>query len=202
MSCILKLFCLYSLCLSCLYASCQKYETLRDKRDNKVYKTIQISKMIWMADNLNFDIAGSRCYYDRPDNCAKYGRLYTWKAAIKACPDGWHLPTDKDWQALSDIYGNEKVAGGKLKDAGTKYWKEPNAGAKEVSGFNALPAGFCDGDRVFCYLIGEYGYYWTATEKDSANAWIRDFNYFKPDIKKYFYSKRTVFSVRCIKNNE
>jgi len=49
------------------------------------------------------------------ENCKKYGRLYDWDEAMKACPKGWHLPSDKEWQTLVDFAGGDKVAGKQLK---------------------------------------------------------------------------------------
>ena len=59
-----------------------------DGRDKKVYKIATIGNQVWMAENLNFDYKlggnsyGAFCYDDDSDNCSKYGRLYTWAAAM------------------------------------------------------------------------------------------------------------------------
>jgi len=54
-----------------------------------------------MAQNLNFVPAnGSVCHGDKESNCDKYGRLYNWDAAMKACPAGWRLPTVDEWGEL------------------------------------------------------------------------------------------------------
>lgn len=74
-----------------------QYGKLVDSRDGQEYRTVKIGKGWWMAQNLNFAMDSSWCYERRPADCAKYGRLYQWTAASMACPDGWHLPTGKEW---------------------------------------------------------------------------------------------------------
>jgi len=39
-----------------------------------------------MAENLNFEAEGSRCYNDSIAYCKKYGRLYNWETAMEVCP--------------------------------------------------------------------------------------------------------------------
>ena len=59
---------------------------LTDKRDGQKYRTAEILGKRWMAMNLNYRTDSSWCYKNADSNCAKYGRLYNWTAAMNACP--------------------------------------------------------------------------------------------------------------------
>ena len=60
-----------------------------------------IGEQTWMAHNLNYETEeGNYCYKNSAKYCKKYGRLYTWAAAMDVCPEGWHLPDTTEWKAL------------------------------------------------------------------------------------------------------
>jgi len=77
---------------------------LADERDGKRYGIIRIGNQIQMAENLNYDTAGSKCYDGKLENCIKHGRLYNLETAKKVCPYGWHLPDSTRFSA-DDGYG-------------------------------------------------------------------------------------------------
>jgi len=112
-----------------------------DQRDGKQYRYITIGDQVWMAENLNYLTNETWCYNNKKRNCKTFGRLYSWEAARYACPEGFHLPSDKEWDQLVIFLGGESVAGGKLKEAGTNHWISPNSWAGNSSGFSALPSG-------------------------------------------------------------
>ena len=93
----------------------------------------------WTTANLNVDTDGSYCYEDAELNCRRYGRLYTWDAAQRACQSlrgGWRLPTNDEWQQLARHHGGlieESDEGGKATYAALvtggragsrRYWVE------------------------------------------------------------------------------
>jgi len=121
-------------------------------------KSVKIGSQVWMAENLNDASKGGKCHNDKSENCEKYGRLYTWDEAMKACPTGWRLPSDKEWQALVDFAGGKEVAGKKLK--AKSGWEKGGNGSDEY-GFSALPGG----DGRF-NDTGNNGYWWSSTKCD------------------------------------
>jgi uncharacterized protein (TIGR02145 family) len=185
------------------------YDTVVDMRDKRVYRTVKIGEQVWMAENLKFKTkSGSSVYPRDPIHEDVYGRLYSWEAAMIACPEGWHLPSDDEWKRLEKHLGmgcflqngrgwRKPVGEHSLKSA--VGWISGSA-ARDATGFSALPGGYCDGDMVF-YNEGYFSYFWTATETDASDAWYRVLTYDIHDIGKFSFSKRYRFSVRCIKDN-
>jgi len=173
--------------------------TFIEKRDNQVYYFVRIGEQIWMAENLNYITAyGSWCYDDNEDNCRTYGRLYNWETAKQVCPDGWHLPTDEEWEELERQLESPNE-GGKLKEAGLSHWRAPNEGATNRSDFSALPGGYLYSDGTF-NNIGLYGNWWSSTELNASSAWHRSLNYNSAVIFRGNANKSYGFSVRCIKD--
>jgi len=139
---LLFLMLLLSGCHLCtdLFAPDGATGTLTDNRDNITYNTVKIGNHWWMAQNLNYQTdSASWCYNDDPQMCAIYGRLYTLEAAKTACPPGWRLPTEEEYEALEIHLGMDPqdnilyfkahdralTVGGQLKEAGTDHWKVP-----------------------------------------------------------------------------
>ncbi len=160
----------------------------------QTYRTVNINGQVWMAENLNYDASGSKCYSNGSSNCNTYGRLYNWETANKVCPDGWHLPSDSEWTELTDYVGSG--AGTKLK--ATTGWNSGGNGT-DTYGFSALPGGF--GFSVgFFFDAGYFGYWWSATEYNSSLAWYRGMYYNDGYVGRNGYIKSYLFSVRCLKD--
>lgn len=174
-----------------------------DSRDKQLYRTVTIGEQVWMAENLNFDPGQggsdgteydwSWCYGDNTANCSKYGRLYTWAAAIDSaklaadaenpldcgygkecdltgnvqgvCPEGWHLPSDSEWKTLFTAVGGISTAGAKLKSQ--SGWEAYSGITNEDAfGFSALPAGRRDFNDGKFNGVGSRAYFWSSTPND------------------------------------
>ncbi len=171
--------------------------TLVDKRDGKKYKTVQIGSQTWMAENLNYGMRDSYCYNDNSSNCSKYGRLYTWFAATSACPEGWHLPSEKEFEMLFKSAGGEPVAGKSLKSR--VGWNNGGNGSDALV-FSALPAGSRDYDGEYEHN-GNKTYFWSSTENEKNFAYLMYLNYNTGNAYwSYDYGKGNAFSVRCIQD--
>ncbi len=180
------------------------YDSFKDSRDRKVYKTVQIGNQVWMAENLAY-IPSSGNYWAFNNNTADvavYGYLYDWETAKKVCPSGWHLPSDTEWTELTDYLGGWSFAGGKLKEIGTTHWSSPNTGATNETGFSALPGGYRYSSGGMLGHAGSHGYWWSSTENkyssSSAYRWFLYYNY--ASVYKYGGNKSLGFSVRCVRD--
>lgn len=107
-----------------------------DSRDGNTYNWVQIGNQKWFAENLMYEGEGPNYnYIETP-----YGFIYTGGGAI--CPNGWHVPSEDEWNELIDFVGGPEIAGGVLKESGTENWASPNTGANNTAGFSALPTGY------------------------------------------------------------
>lgn len=191
--------------------------SLVDARDGRVYKTVVIGSQIWMAENLNYvleDGVHSWCYNEDPENCQKYGRMYSWNAAMEACPEGWHLPTISEWQTLVESVGGKKhpayddewsIAGDALKsiDGWKELTKDKSGGGVDSYGFAGLPGGFYnpDGSSKFEF-DGTHGTFWASTTSYGGRAGDCLSLIYNSDMARLaFNEKNWGFSVRCLKDN-
>ncbi|MBI9037555.1 MAG: hypothetical protein JEY97_05420 [Bacteroidales bacterium] len=203
-----------------------------DTRNEQFYNTVLIGEQCWMAENLNIGekinfpendmtnngIIEKYCYNNDPANCVTYGGLYQWNEMMEytttsgeqgICPDGWHLPSDDEWEILEGevddqfSFGDPEWdqedwrgydAGKNLKS--TTGWTE-NTG-NDAFGFTALPGG-STGFNDFLNV----GNWWSSSEKISANsnAFKRKLNYYLDQIGRFDNNKEHGFSVRCLNDD-
>jgi len=177
-------------------------EPISDSRDRKVYKTVIIGAQTWMAENLNYNVAGSRCYNDNAANCTTYGRLYDWATAMALpsscnstacpsqvnakhqgiCPAGWRIPSVADWDKLMRYADgtngtgspyDSPTAGKYLKAASGWRGGDGNSNGEDKYGFSALPGGYGLSDGYF-RNVGNNGDWWSTSEYDGASAYRFD----------------------------
>ncbi len=174
----------------------EKNGSMTDSRDGQTYKTVKIGDQVWMAQNLNYETANSYCYNDNATNCTKYGRLYTMTAAKSACPSGWHLPTQTEWNTLFTTVGGQSVAGTKLKS--TSGWCE-NGNGTDAFSFSALPAGERNYDGSFI-PEDSFASFWGFAEDDGYGAYCMHLSFSSDGVDLSFDGKDNGYSVRCLKD--
>ncbi len=193
----------------CIQLYAQHENSFTDPRDGQVYRTIQIADQIWMADNLNYYMDSSFCYLKDTSYCEKYGRIYQFNAALKACPDGWHLASDDEWKKLEINMGMKEKVANKENYRSTKPGQGNKLKEGGSSGMDITFGGFLS----FAYSFGEAkfnlefmrintrGYFWTSTryEQYKNRGWARYFNE-STKINRNVYHEFCGMSVRCIKN--
>lgn len=210
--------------------ACEKEEETIERftdYDGNTYKTVTIGNQIWMAENLKTthypdgteipDVtecedwqslganAEAFCFYEN-DSENQYGGYYTYEAAVKACPEGWHLPTKNEWDEL-EIYlynnGFNGAEGTALK--ANSGWND-NGNGNDNFDFSALPGGRryrsvissdCIGQF---YDIGDVGYWWSSTEYNDNLVYYRWLSNTSEEFKESQDGKKTGFSVRYVKD--
>ena len=185
--------------------------TFTDTRDGQTYKTVQIGNKIWMAQNLNYKTGNSSCYNNNKKNCEKYGRLYDWNTAMKACPEGWHLPSREEYEQLLFIAcGNEKSCDKELNSQ--TGWVYNGNNSDDKLGFSALPAGYYGGHYLFdggkkFRSRGWGANFWTSTTSDDENleAYVMDISGGNEHVSTSAFmrgfGKNSLVSVRCNTNS-
>ena len=174
-------------------------EVFRDARDGKEYPLVRIGSRSWMARNLDYATRGSWCYAGDPSNCAVYGRLYDGDAATSACPAGWHLPSDGEWNELVEALGGESSSGAKLK--ATVRWQVSENDfdwGRDEQGFCALPSGVRK-PRGEYSSIGRYAFFWTSTREDGGGVY-RYLVFSSPSLHRVVDDESFAFSVRCVRD--
>ena len=168
--------------------------------------------------------------------CEIYGRLYDWATAMALpencneeecrnridtpyhqgiCPNGYHIPTNADWNKLYHFVDGTSVGANYNNDynspAAGKYLKDKSGSwidcgttntefeCLDTYGFSALAGGYRNSDGNFLES-GNYGYWWSADEYDSEYAHGSLMGYEFDDALRGKEGKSIGFSVRCVKD--
>ncbi|MEM9327635.1 MAG: FISUMP domain-containing protein [Bacteroidota bacterium] len=165
-----------------------------DARDGKQYQTITFEielkagisvERTWLAENLNFNVPGSYCYDDEPAYCSRFGRLYNYEAAKEACPEGWHVPTIKEWNTLFKLFGGVHEAGTHLTPDGDSH-------------MNMLYGGFAEPGHVFKDITIS-GNWWDSEAKGNDTAGIITLGKGTGEIAHQVIGNYHRLSSRCVK---
>ena len=187
----------------------------------QTYKTVVIGTQTWFAENLNYAVEGSKCNGNNPANCDTYGSLYDWATAMNLpsscnsgtcsgyiqskhqgiCPSGWHIPSDAEWNTLTNYVGFS-TAGAKLKATSGWNWNSMgivSGNGTDEYGFSALPGGGGGSGGSFSG-VGDVGNWWSAYEYNSSYAYNRIMNYITSNVFQSGEVKSTLYSVRCLQD--
>ena len=201
-----------------------------DWRNRRLYRTIRFMASEYgielFAENMDFEYRvdgkpyGSRC---NTDNCEKYGRYYTWAAAMDSaavyssdgkgcgngkmctyvepvqgiCPEGWRLTHVGVWSEMLMIL---KVQG---EEAAPKMksrtgWNENGDGTDDY-GFSILPASSCCFNDEF-YEVGESAGLWSSTDKTDSYGWEAigySLYYNNDEPQQTSLLRSSMYNVRC-----
>lgn len=181
----------------------------------KTYHTVQIGDQCWLTENISigYIINGNRnqtndgrietyCSDNNWINCETYGGLYQWDEAMQyvntegargICPEGWHIPTNAEFQVLSNAVGSN---GNALKAIG----QGTGSGAgTNTSGFSALFAGTRNPNGNF-YGLGTDANFWSSTECTAPYAYYINLNHEISEVYLSYFGKNDGLSVRCVKD--
>lgn len=132
----------------------------RDPRDGKVYRTVVINGLTWMAENLAYlpyvnlhsssytepklciNVSTENLQYAKLSEYRKsYGVQYNYIAALMAAPPGWHVASQSEWQSLLNFCGGPAFAGNKLKESGLAHWNY-DSGSTDDYMFSVRGSGY------------------------------------------------------------
>ena len=150
-----------------------------DERDGRSYYITDAGNAEWFRENLAWSGAGYAF-----QNCEVmsqiFGRYYTWTEALTACPKGWRLPSEADWQnLLSNMgiktaeYSDATGAAGKLMENisfnGTVMWPfSRNVKFSNSARFSAIPSGYAtlDGNGRKFSNLNSYAVFWSSDKAE------------------------------------
>lgn len=201
-------------------------KTVTDPRDGQAYQYVTLGHLDWFAQNLAWDGAGVPFKYS-PATHSFFGRLYHWDEATGGvsatglgkgpqgvCPKGWSVPTNEDWADLASAMSDGKIAvfADKWEGLGEKATAQVYFNDEKVwpyspdnlhtndFGWNGVPVGSTMHDDLSFADFTKYGFWWSATEKNGDQAYLR---YVYCDMNSFPMSSTTKegfgASIRCVR---
>ncbi|WKZ25124.1 MAG: FISUMP domain-containing protein [Patescibacteria group bacterium] len=224
-------------------------QNIQDSRDNNTYQTVQIGNQCWMKENLAYlpSVVGPATesetdpyYYvygysgtdvvaaKATTNYTTHGVLYNWPAATTACPTGWKLPTDQEfntleqytvatiastdtqyacntsatgWQRCADNSGNDAGGAKGVGKSLKKVGQGSGVGAgDDLVGFSSFVSGFRNVGGTFSSL-SSLTYLWMSSSQSGSLAWSGGMNSSYSTVRRSALSKSYGWSVRCLKDS-
>jgi len=177
-----------------------QHGTYTDERDGQVYETIEVNSQIWFATDLNFDTGKGS--WDNKDSKNQLGRLYQWETAQEACPIGWKLPTDQEWQKLAMTFGGYFDSGDSKQN---NRRGDPNKAYKTlyvggIASFKGRLGGWRDANGKY-HNQGKSGHYWSRSSSDETTSWFFSFSGLDSILVRDQGPKDNARSVRCLRQN-
>ena len=206
--------------------------------DGNIYQIIQIGDQFWMAENLkvthyrdgtaitNVTDSGTwgtltteaYCIYNNngSNEIDTYGALYNWYAVAdirNIAPNGWHVPTNDEWEELemalgrspneSDSTGYRGTNEGSKLAGNADLWDSGvllNDSEFGSSGFTALPGGYRHYPSGNYYYQGSMAYFLSATSEQSGRAWCFNLHYDDSRVYRSTHYKSHGFAVRLLRD--
>src|SRR5262249_32332309 len=106
----------------------------------------------------------------RARTAPKYGRLYAFSAAETACPSGWHLPDEKEWDAMLAHFDIKPISPYGSGDGAQRRYSGSLETLLKVgnSGFGLVLGGSIDIDRgPRSRGLGDWGNYWSKNSRET-----------------------------------
>ena len=134
--------------------------TFVDPRDGTEYKTCKIGNQIWLAENLKFELDSDDClaYDEDYQYFDKYGYLYCENGLEATIPEGWHLPTRKEWETMVRFVKKDSRCKEVLSVIASEEWIESSS---DKYGFSMFPGGMRDCGDDF-ELLGYSAHFWVS----------------------------------------
>lgn len=174
-----------------------------------------IAGRLWTIMNLPPSDGKGRSYGGEELLSNIYGGYFTWDEAVTACPEGWRLPDEDEWNALAREFGADiephgdasGVAGklmGDVKFNWKPIWADGTIDITGESGLSLPGTGYAviHAASVDFRELGEYGAFWTASEDSGMG--VYKYIYRKNDILYSGTADKASFaaSVRCVRDIE
>lgn len=202
--------------------------------DSNRYEVIKIGNQYWFKENLRTthyrdtvkipnrqdatewsqNKSGAYAFFDNEaKNIEQYGFLYNGYAVAtgRLCPEGWHIPTDKEWIELERFLGLPAAELEQTGDRGNiapklkspSGWNSSEFSGDNSSGLAIKPAGARKDNGEFVTL-GQYGNFWTSTVYDDRYGllylWNHHVHYNTDAVGRIYTLATNGYSCRCVKD--